>query len=638
MNNIRASFSGLQITSASILFLKPKYVLRETLDKNMLTRARFRMLYTGMSAANAIQYLVFIVILCPIFILYISGPYIPIWLAAWRLKSHDYASTDDGDTSIANLKVALDVLYILAVAQGALFYYMTICALAGKALVKLVILQYNFSAQASTSVWGYLEDTRKGCSKDPSFARGRNLVTYAVHLIKSESAERNLSGIRILDTVILLQATSQGVIPSSWNRDQLIAQHMVIKQIGPAASSGEIMQKLLQMLDSISPYSKEMRKRAARIVAYLAGDIHLEQFPRGIEYIASLLDTFEEHNLLEPYQRDWLHNNPEHDDWYKEARHLRPGVSSANRLEEDNDVTPFDGYKLLVLQGLLILEKVAAHESSCIIISNTKGLLSKIMAPISTDLLHSTDHGILSMSLTEGSLRVMCQLASAPGEIGSKLRLQMFNHIGVMSATERILKCPECGGRIHEKAMEMLTQLYMDTSLRLDPSSSRESFINMLLDIFLKVNYTMDMDRCRENYEANQDIMRDVTLIANRAQDFTLQNCFTGDMIAEIDRFLASCKEHDMAEAAAVALVWLSSEMESSAAIILKCDGIMESLIGLLLNDNDNTYRPVVAAVLLERLCINYTRDDEYLTKVKKVLTDVMPKVKTNTYRAVYCY
>ncbi|KAL6888917.1 hypothetical protein ACP4OV_009943 [Aristida adscensionis] len=151
--------------------------------------------YTTVGFATAvilvpIQIVIYAAILCPIFPLYISGPYVPIWLAVWRLRHRSYSNTN-GEPSSANLQRALDVLYIVVVVQGVLVYYMTINAFSGKMLVQNVVKEYGFEKWASTTVWDYLDDTRKGCAKDPSFAEGRNLIKYAVDLIQSESADKN---------------------------------------------------------------------------------------------------------------------------------------------------------------------------------------------------------------------------------------------------------------------------------------------------------------------------------------------------------------------------------------------------------------------------------------------------------------
>lgn len=78
-----------------------------------------------------------------------------------------------------------------------------------------------------------------GCEKDPSFARGRNLVTYAAGLMQSNSPDSYLSGARIIDTLIIWfsSVTDQSVVES---------QRMLMNNMTGSASSGAI-KKFVQM-------------------------------------------------------------------------------------------------------------------------------------------------------------------------------------------------------------------------------------------------------------------------------------------------------------------------------------------------------------------------------------------------------
>ncbi|KAL6888919.1 hypothetical protein ACP4OV_009945 [Aristida adscensionis] len=79
---------------------------------------------------------------------------------------------------------------------------MTIYVLVGKALVQEVVKDCELDECIRTSVWDYMDDTSKGCARDPSYAEGRNLITYGVEKIASESPDGKLSGARILDRLI----------------------------------------------------------------------------------------------------------------------------------------------------------------------------------------------------------------------------------------------------------------------------------------------------------------------------------------------------------------------------------------------------------------------------------------------------
>ncbi|KAM0862644.1 hypothetical protein ACQ4PT_045147 [Festuca glaucescens] len=398
----------------------------------------------------------------------------------WRLVQHDYGNAD-GDINKANLKAAMDALYLIALVQGLLFFYRLTYVSAGRKIVKKVAEEYEFGDQAQTSVANYLRETRIGCEKDPSFANGRNLVTYAVGLMKSESSGCFLSGARILG-MLLWQSTPLG-------------QLTLIKQLligSSASSSHHLLQKLLRSRD-----------------------------------------------------------------WQQEAQYLLTSDSDDYYLE--------NAYKELLLQGLLIIRKLAADENNCRVMSSTKGLLRKIMASVTSDLLHHIDHGAWS-DIVEKSLKVMRHLGSCPGETGRKLRREISSNKEAISTMERILQCDKCEAELQKQAMGILTQLSMD-------SKSRKEFIQMLVDIF------------------------------------TDDNKYNTRMLA------------------GEALAMLSFEGGIHATIILQVTGdFVGNLIKILLNAKNKTYR-IRAAEILQHLCSHGTKDDECLKKLKKDMTQVMPKV-----------
>lgn len=81
-------------------------------------------------------------------------------------------------------------------------------------------------------------------------------------------------------------------------------------------------------------------------------------------------------------------------------------------------------YKELMLLGLHILDKLAYNEHNCGVISNTKGLLSKTVAPVSSDLLHHIDHDEW-FNIVDRSMNMMSRLMIAPGETGANLRCEI---------------------------------------------------------------------------------------------------------------------------------------------------------------------------------------------------------------------
>nr|CAB3466121.1 unnamed protein product [Digitaria exilis] len=281
------------------------------------------------AAAVAVKLVVFAMILCPL-----CGLYINAAISVWRLIKHDFHAAD-GDPSKANMNPALDVLYSLALVQGLLFGYKELLVFTEKKLVNVVVKEYSFEQQASKSVSDYLSETKVGCAKDPSFSRGRNLITYAVDLMDSKSPDNYTSGVRILDTII--RRPDDHVLVDG-NRE-------LIRRLLGSASSSHILQKMLQTLDSRSPRDRAIRLPTARILALLAGNIRLQQFRRGVQSLSSLLETC---------------------------------------LEEDEDgscSTNTSDQKELLSHGLCIFGDLAIDEGNCRAMSNNRRLISKITAP-----------------------------------------------------------------------------------------------------------------------------------------------------------------------------------------------------------------------------------------------------------------
>lgn len=108
------------------------------------------------------QVLVLSIVLFPLVVLYYLGLYICAAIAGWRLVERDYhGGTEDG-----NLKVALDVLYSLAVAQGAIFLYRITYYFAGRGAAEKVIKEYKMNHEMvnDEAVRRYLRETRSRSS------------------------------------------------------------------------------------------------------------------------------------------------------------------------------------------------------------------------------------------------------------------------------------------------------------------------------------------------------------------------------------------------------------------------------------------------------------------------------------------
>uniref|UniRef100_M8C9B2 Uncharacterized protein n=1 Tax=Aegilops tauschii TaxID=37682 RepID=M8C9B2_AEGTA len=559
------------------------------------------------------------------------------------VRHNHYGNTKEGR---ANMDPAHNVLYVMCVAQGALFLYRMLLMLYMKTVVNQVSLAYGFQ-DGDSAVSGYLVEIRRACFKNPSSVRGRNLITYAVQLMESKSPHSCLSGTLILDRLLTRQHSDKIEAPTlvqpeetpqqqlesedrngaplvksqknqennerkemggwktkwdgtkrKWQQHRrteeeiIVQQHRVIKQLIGSASSPHILHKLLRTLDSREPYDRKMRVAAARIVELVAGWICLEQFPQGIQCISSLVNTFEEYRRLLPHQSSSNTNNGHCQQQGSSSNTCVPPAESDSESESEpywdrdidfsqwpfpktkksRDITdPFSGYKDLVMTGLRILLRLVDNKDNCVIISNSKHLVCKIMAPISYDQVHRTNHSAWSTSVVEGSLKVMLQLVAAEGETGAKLRRKISSNRKVINIIERILSCEECKGReLQMNAMKVLTQLCMDKA------QVKGDFIKMLVSMFVN----------------------------------------------------GVSSDRSMRESAGKALVLFVGRTKV-ASIFPHVNDATEfagGLVQIVSHDEINTCRNI-AAEILEHLCIRYTGNDEYICTIRNALTGVMPKL-----------
>ncbi|CAM0943461.1 unnamed protein product [Alopecurus aequalis] len=533
------------------------------------------------SALVIVQLVVFATLLCPLAFIYVFGILISAGLSLWRLIEHDYLGNSEGEAP--NLVPALDTLYYLALLQGVLFLYKFSLGYTGKWLVKEVATKCDDSE--IELVKRYLRETRSGCEKDPSFAKGRNLITHAVDMIGSHSPSECDAGVKILYTAIsivernLNQLVVDGRKSSddyreekyTFSEQQKLMKHLLLS----TSSSRHILQKLLETLDSRGTHDRATRNKAAMIVERIALDIKLEQFPGRIEHISSLIGTFQEYSVAEPFQRERQSDISENT-WELSARRLPPSQRVHRELHK--------AYKELLLQGLCILWKLAADGNNCRIMSDTQDLVSKIMAPVTSDLLQHTidNHGAWS-DIVEGSMKVMIQLTGAPGETGTKLRHEISSCKEAINTLLRIISCKKCNQGLKQRAIQILTQLYMDTESSrcgaefvVISSCSREDFVRILVDIFTHDNKSVTI---RKYAGAALSVL-----------------CFHGGI--------------------------------SDATTVIETGGgdVIDSLAKVLVHDKNTTCRQT-AATILQHLCTQYTKDNACSGKLKKAIADAMPEV-----------
>uniref|UniRef100_A0A0E0EKF9 Uncharacterized protein n=1 Tax=Oryza meridionalis TaxID=40149 RepID=A0A0E0EKF9_9ORYZ len=345
-----------------------------------------------------------------------------------------------------------------------------------------------------------------------------------------------------------------------------------------------VMLKLMQKLEPRDPHDAEARERAAVIVAYIAGGVHLERLPRALRCVTSLLD--DDYRLAEPYDRDLV----------LEKLQLRPPpcpdeevefVEMYRRVyEREPPHLSLERYKNLVVQGQRILGKLAADEDNCRVMSDTRGLVSSIMAPISSGSDHGgrrrrrlhDDHRYELSVMAKGSIKLIGQLVSVLfQESRVKLRRQISSCKPAISTIESILKCDGCDAELRRLAAHLLTVLSLDKSSGGMSSENIQGLIKILIDIFVHDSKRSSVRKC-----------------------------------------------------AGEELVKLSLESESNASVILKLklndSSVVDHLSEMVIDVEDNTFR-TSAADILKHLCINHTTDDEHWDKLKNSMPIAIPKV-----------
>uniref|UniRef100_A0A0D9Y041 Uncharacterized protein n=1 Tax=Leersia perrieri TaxID=77586 RepID=A0A0D9Y041_9ORYZ len=463
------------------------------------------------------QCLVVTTIIFPLFIVYTFGVYISTAISLSRLARHNF-NGNSADASGANLGPALHVLYLLALVQGVLHTYGVAFILTRHKVVSRVTEEYA----VIKSVHRYAAQIWAKCWQDPSSVRGRNLATHAVELMESASVYDYAfhDGVRIVDALIQRSIYSQHQ-----------QQHAVIRQILiRSTSSSHILGKLMEAMswydDDGSKDGKDMGERAARIVDHFATDIRLNNLPEGIEYISSMIQL------------------------------------SADTRSKD-----------MLLQGLKILRSLAAHNDNCRVMSDTEGLVSRIMAIVSSDLLHSVHHDAWS-SVALASMKLVRRLVTAPGVTGANLRREISSNGQAMTSMESILECNECQPPLRKLAIKILTQLAMDASSSMSVEKLAKSLVRIFTD-----------GRIRKS--------------------------------------------------ALEALAMLCAKSKGNAVVILQADrNVVVGVLKELLLHSEEIESRISAAEILTHLRINYTEDDEYLVELKKAINDVIPEVLREVLRS----
>lgn len=391
-----------------------------------------------------------------------GGPVSCIGIALWRILHRDYVS-NDGDVTKTNLAPALDMFYCLILCQGALYIIWSCFYSSGAVFVASFRQDYKIPRKwGYTWLVDYLFVSRAKCWRDPASIQGSTLSRYAVDLIDSDSWDDQVSGVTMLATFIRQGADVRSLLLPSRSR----------------------IQKLIDTVGCRASASREMREAAACIVAHLAGDIHLAQFPGAIRCISTMLE--DEASLA--YWWWW------NCDQQQGRPHLRTGSRSTMHMlirVRDNTMdveeeTGTSGCNELILQGLTILERLASDRHNCMDISSTPGLLPKIMAPLcSSTLIQGINNSSTWADVVNGTFKVLCSLIRCPSNTGEILRREISANQQATSNLKSILdRSNGAGQELQMRAMEILTELALDSSTNTSVET-KENLMNQQLEIFL---------------------------------------------------------------------------------------------------------------------------------------------------------
>ncbi|XP_040385808.1 uncharacterized protein LOC102701322 [Oryza brachyantha] len=263
-------------------------------------------------------------------------------------------------------------------------------------------------------------------------------------------------------------------------------------------------------------------------------------------------------------------------------------VASLVRVPGDDKDIGFDFLQDVAAAGLSLLGKLVAHDDGwCRAVADNEDMVGSVMVPLRCDPDHTRfQHGDTRssrdyMRIRErigASVQVLRRLVAAPGDAGEMVRRRISGRRDVMASMEAILRCDECDDcRLMEGALEIYTLLRGEDEPSIITTMAGH-FIKRLVLIFVK-RTTQDED----------------TILA-------------GQMLAKISR-----------------------DGKENTRIILEAKAdVVNDLTGIL--EGKSTKCGIIAAQILEQLCIHHTDDDDDVVhKLKEHLKDKIPKILAET-------
>ncbi|KAJ6911706.1 hypothetical protein NC652_022094 [Populus alba x Populus x berolinensis] len=346
-------------------------------------------------------------------------------LSLMKLIKHNYGEIEEGDTDKRNLKAALNIFYSLALAEALLFlmekayweWKVSYCK-----LLEEVRKECDLELSGSVSIRRFLYDAYSMCVEGSIFdGLKMDMVTFAMDLLASNSADEQLIGARVL---------CQFTMNPRFSDDTL-------QKIGTNIS---VIERLVEILNWKDPQEEEIRRSAAEMLSKLAGkkqnSLRVAGIPGALESISSLLQT----NRTFSTTADEIGEKTIFRD------HAHYGFWTFNQL------------------GLLILKKLARDHDNCGKIGNTRGLLPKII-----DFTHAEERLLKDENVTpsqiltvKSSLQLVKMLASTIGTTGNHLRREISEMVFTVSNIRDILRHGEKHPMLQKLGIEILTSLALE--------------------------------------------------------------------------------------------------------------------------------------------------------------------------------
>ncbi|GLJ31153.1 hypothetical protein SUGI_0624220 [Cryptomeria japonica] len=367
-----------------------------------------------------------------------------IALSVWRLAGQDYRNVE-GSSEKRNRRPALNVFYSLAVAEALLFLvekaYWQWKIKVQKLLVK-VKDEFGFDDKEEGTLERFFYDTYSQSINGSVFdGLKMDLVCFSVDLLKSNTDHGQLTGARVLSTLV---------------NDSRFSEE-TLRSIGIMQ---DVVERLLEMLNWKNRHEQDIRKAVAEIVCNLVkknrNSLRVAQIPGALESIASLL-----------YDSTATRNEP-----------------------QDYD---YSGFSLV---GLRILKKLATDHGNSAKIGSTKALLPKIIR--FTDV-HESDFSKAQIKFLKLSLQLLKMLAASKGETGNVLRKEILKNVFTISNLREFLLYEGSDRlRLQILAIETLTSLALEEEGRESIGSTGGVLGNLLSVFFMERINTNEVEEIKQ--------------------------------------------------------------------------------------------------------------------------------------------